>query len=162
MLNRTLVAAAGLGLTLASIAIPGPADAAAGGNRIPLDLSGTFVVDNVCAFPITIDAHAVGAQTVVDTGHGSIVRMHLTETDTWSANGHSASGTYTFETQITNDANGNPVSSFQTGVIVRIMLPTGEVFQVSGRSNSLNQPFTATADHGVTKGTDALCAFLGP
>lgn len=150
----------GLGLTLGPIALSSAAQAASGGNRVPLDLTGTFIVDNVCAFPITVDGHAVGAQTVVDTGHGSIVRIHLVETDVWMANGHSATGTYTFETQVTLDGDGNTVSVFQTGMIVRIPLPNGEVFQVSGRSVA-DQAFTATADHGVTKNTDALCAFLG-
>ena len=162
MLMRTCVAAAaGLGLTLAPIV---SAHAAPGGNRTAVDNAGTFVVHDLCAFPVTIDAHVVGAQTVVQTGDGgSIIRVHLNETDIYSANGHSVTGTYTFEIQSVTDAADNLVSGFQTGVIVRVPLPDGTTFQVSGRADALNAQtdYISAPTHGVTRNLDALCAYLG-
>src|SRR5262245_63469688 len=71
----------GLGLALTSLA---PADAVMGGNRTPLDLSGVFVVNDLCPFPVTIDAHAVGAETNVAMADGAILRRTLNEADTFS------------------------------------------------------------------------------
>jgi hypothetical protein len=104
----------------------------------------------------------VGGQTEVQTGTGSIVRVHLTETDVYSANGNSVQGSYTFEIQVTNDGAGNTIKGFQTGVIVRVPLPDGEVFQVSGRADALNAQtdYISAPTHGVTRNLDALCAFL--
>jgi len=153
---------AGLGLALFPIS---SANATAGGNRTPVDNVGTFVVHDLCAFPVTIDAHVVGAQTVVQTGRGgSIIRVHLDETDVYSANGHSVTGSYTFEIQSTTDASDNLVSGFQTGVIVRVPLPDGTIFQVSGRADALNAQtdYISAPTHGVTRNLDALCAYLGP
>ena len=155
-----LVALAGLGLTLVPLTSAG---AATGGNRTPVDDVGIFVVHDLCAFPVTITAHVVGAQTQVETGQGSIVRVHLNETDVYTANGNTVGGTYTFEIQVTMDQDGNTVGGFQTGVIVRIPLPNGVVFQVSGRADSLNAigDYISAPTHGVTKNLDALCAYLG-
>jgi hypothetical protein len=155
-----LLALAGLGLTLVPIS---SADAAKGGNRTPVDQEGTFVVHDLCAFPVAISAHVVGSQTVVDTGHGSIIRVHLDETDVYSANGNTVEGSYTFEIQITLDSDGNVVKGFQTGVIVRVPLPTGETFSVTGRADTLNAQtdYISAPTHGVTRNLDALCAYLG-
>lgn len=158
---RTLLAAlAGLGLTLVPLTSAG---AATGGNRTPIDQEGTFVVHDLCAFPVAISAHVVGSQTAVHTGNGSIIRVHLNETDIYSANGNSVEGSYTFEIQVTLDKEGNVVKGFQTGVIVRVPLPNGETFQVSGRADTLNAQtdYISAPTHGVTRNLDALCAYLG-
>ena len=155
-----LVALAGLGLML----LPHTAaEAAPGGNRTPVDQEGTFVVNDLCAFPVTISAHVVGSQTIVETGNGSIYRSHLVETDVFSANGNSVEGSYPFEIQATFDQEGNIVKAFQTGVIVRIPLPNGETFQVSGRADNLNAltDYISAPTHGVARNLDALCAYLG-
>jgi hypothetical protein len=163
MLMRTCVAAAaGLGLTVAPIV---SAHAASGGNRAPVEASGTFDVHDLCPFPVHIEAHVVGASTTApQPGGGSIVRTHLVEDDVYSANGHSVGGTYTFNIQVTLDADGNVIAGYQTGTIVRVPLPTGEVFQVEGRLNSLTAQtdYFFAPDHGVSKNRDALCAYLGP
>lgn len=155
-----LVALAGLGLMLVPLTA---ADAAPGGNRTPVDQEGTFVVNDLCAFPVTISAHVVGGLTEVETAEGSILRLHLDETDVYSANGNSVEGSYTFQIQITTDQAGNVVKGFQTGVIVRVPLPSGETFQVSGRADALNAQtdYISAPTHGVTRNLDALCAYLG-
>ena len=163
MLMRTCVAAAaGLGLTLAPIV---SAHAAPDGNRAPVEASGTFDVHDLCPFPVHIEAHVVGASTTApQPGGGSIVRTHLVEDDVYSANGHSVGGTYTFNIQVTLDADGNVTAGYQTGTIVRVPLPDGTVFQVEGRVDSLNAQtdYIFAPTHGVTKNRDALCAYLGP
>ena len=77
MLRTTATAMVlGLGLTLAPI---GSADAAPGGNRAPVEASGTFDVHDLCPFPVHIEAHVVGASTTApQPDGGSIVRT------TWS------------------------------------------------------------------------------
>lgn len=157
--NTILAALAGLSLMLGPIT---SADAATGGNRTPVDAEGVFVVNDLCAFPVTISAHVVGSQTTVETGNGSIYRSHLVETDVFSANGNSVEGSYPFETQATIDQEGNIVKAFQTGVIVRVPLPNGETFQVSGRADNLNAltDYISAPTHGVTRNLDELCAYL--
>ena len=156
-----LTAMAGLGLALA--AIPA-ANADAGGNRASYSADGMFTVMDLCPFPVTVTAHVDGAITTNDTGHGSIQRIHTVETDTYQAasGGPALTGTYTFEIQTNYDADGNPVSGFQTGVIVRVPLPDGSNFQVSGRADALNATtdYIAAPTHGVTKNLDGLCAAL--
>ena len=149
---------AGLGLALT----PAGAQAAPGGNKTPVDFSGTFVVRDLCDFPITIDAHATGFQVAVETGKGSIVRLHLNETDVFRANGVSLEGSYTFGTKLTFDEEGNTLKAVQTGVIVRVALPNGETFKVAGRADALAQEgdFVAAPTNGVTRNLDGLCAAL--
>jgi len=162
MLRTTATAMVlGLGLTLTPI---GAALAAAGGNRVPVEASGVFDVHDLCPFPVHIEAHVVGASTTApQPGGGSIVRTHLVEDDVYSADGHSVGGTYTFNIQVTLDADGNVIAGYQSGTIVRVPLPTGEVFQVEGRLNSLTAQtdYFFAPDHGVSKNRDALCAYLG-
>ena len=149
---------AGLGLALT----PAGAQAAPGGNRTEVEFSGTFVVDNLCDFPITIDAQATGFLVEVETGKGSILRGHLNETDVFSANGVSLEGDYTFGVKYTFDKDGDFVKAVQTGVIVRVALPNGETFKVAGRADALAQDFgfIAAPTNGVTRNLDGLCAAL--
>lgn len=159
--SRTLlVALVGIALTLVANA---SADAARGGNRTPVDQQGEFVVHDLCSFAVSVSAHVVGSQTAVNTGKGSIVRIHLNETDTYSAHGNSIDGSYTFQIQLTLDKAGRVIKGFQTGVIVRVPLPNGENFQVSGRADTLNAQtdYISAPTHGVTRNLDALCAYLG-
>ena len=159
--SRTItLALAGLGLALLPIT---SASAAAGGNRTPIDAQGDFQLHDLCPFQVDLHAHVVGDETAVDTGTGSIVRDHLNETDVYSAHGKSLEGHYTFEIQVTKDAAGNVIKGFQTGVIVRVPLPNGDMFQVTGRADSLNAQtdFISAPTHGVTRNLDEFCAALG-
>ena len=157
---RTLLAALTVvGITLVSAT---SADAARGGNRSSVDQTGTFVVNDLCGFAVHISAHVVGYQTVVETGHGSIIRVHLHETDIFSANGKTLEGAYIFQIQVTTDDQGNIAEGFQTGVIVRVPLPNGDTFQVTGRADTLNAQtdYISAPTHGVTRNLDEFCAFL--
>lgn len=159
MMKTVLVALTATGLALAATT---SAEAARGGHRTTIDAMGTFVVNDLCGFPVTIDAHVVGHQTVTATGQGSIVLTHLHETDVYSANGNTVEGAYTFQVQVAIDDEGNVVKGFQTGVIVRVPLPNGETFQVTGRADTLNAltDYISAPTHGVTRNLDDLCAYL--
>jgi hypothetical protein len=159
MMRTVVVALIGTGMALVATA---SAEAARGGNRTTVDAMGTFVVHDLCGFPVTIDAHVVGHQTVAATGQGTIVRTHLHETDVYSANGNTVEGAYTFQIQVSIDDQGNVVKGFQTGVIVRVPLPNGETFQVTGRADTLNAltDYISAPTHGVTRNLDDLCAYL--
>jgi hypothetical protein len=150
-----------IGLALTPIT---SADAASSSNRTSFDNLGVLVVNDLCAFPVEVTSHAYGDQTIVDTATTTIWRAHVHEVDTFKANGNTVTGgPYTWNLQVTLDADGNPVQASQTGTIVRIGLPNGEYFFVAGRADVL----TAAVDYifeptsGVSKNRDALCAYLG-
>jgi hypothetical protein len=149
----------GFALALSPVA---SANALAGGNRQPVDATGSFVVNSLCPFPVTVDAHVVGFQVTVETGTGSIIRTHLNETDVYSAHGVSLTGRYSFNIQVTTDAEGNIIKGSQTGTLVLVPLPDGTRFQVSGRVNVLNAQtdYISHPDHGVTRNLDGLCEAL--
>ncbi len=153
-----LTSMAGLGLALTPVG----AQAAPGGNKQPVDLSGTFVSQDLCEFPVTIDAHTTGFLVEVETGKGTIVRAHLNETDVFSANGVSLEGSGTFGIKLNFDEDGNFVKVVQTGVIVRVPLPNGETFKVAGRVDVIEQDtdFIAAPTNGVTRNLDGFCAAL--
>jgi hypothetical protein len=142
--------------------VPAAAEADRGGNRSPVDFHGTYVVNDLCGFPVTIEAHVTGSVVTVDTHNGSILRAHLNSQEIYSANGNSLSGSYTYQVQNTFDADGNIVKNTQTGTIVRATLPNGETFMVAGLADSLAQStdFTVVPLHGVTRNLDAFCAAL--
>lgn len=153
-----LTGMAGLGLALTPVG----AQAEPGGNRTEVEFRDTFVVRDLCDFPITIDAHATGFRVEVETGKGLKVLLHLNETDVFRANGVSLEGSYTFGTKLAFDKDGNIVKAVQTGVIVRVALPNGETFKVAGRADALQQDtdFIAAPTNGVTRNLDGLCAAL--
>jgi hypothetical protein len=141
---------------------PAGAQAAPGGNKQPVEFSDTFVVQDLCEFPVTIDAHATGFRVEVDTGKGTNVRLHLNETDVYSANGVSLEGNYTFGIKLNFDQDGNIVRAVQTGIIVRVPLPKGDTLMVAGRADAIEQDtdFIIAPTNGVTRNLDGFCAAL--
>src|SRR5262245_49490853 len=99
-------AAMGLGLIGLAFTTIAPASAVTGGNRTPLDNTGTQTVFDLCPFPVDVTAHTVGTVHVQTIGSGgSILRAHLNEVDTFEANGNTITGgPYTWELQVTFDA----------------------------------------------------------
>jgi hypothetical protein len=154
-----LAGLAGIGLSLA----PAAAQAAPGGNRQPaVEFAGSFVVQDLCEFPVTIDAHVTGFEVTVETANGTIVRGRYNETDVFSANGVSLVGDYTFGAKYNFDEDGDIVKAVQTGIIVRVPLPDGDTFKVAGRADALAQQtdFIAAPTNGVTRNLDGFCAVL--
>jgi hypothetical protein len=154
-----LAGVAGIGLALT----PATAQAAGGGgNKQPVEFAGTFVVQDLCEFPVTIDAHVTGFEVTVETGNGTIVRGRYNETDVFSANGVSLEGGYTFGAKYNFDEDGDIVKAVQTGIIVRVPLPNGDTFMVAGRADALAQQtdFIAAPTNGVTRNLDGFCAAL--
>jgi hypothetical protein len=161
-LRRTPVVALAAIATLGLVGLAGPAQAQ-NASRTPIDASGSFVVTSLCPFPVAVDAHVDGYQ--VTTGlpsGGSLIRTHLNETDVYSANGVSLVGNYTFNIQVTTDADGNNIQGSQTGTLVRVPLPNGTTFLVVGRVNVLNAQtdYISHPDSGTTRNLVGLCAAL--
>lgn len=156
----TVVVLAGL----ASAIVPTAGAYAEDDTRVHTEADGTFVVNDLCDFPVTVTAHADYDTTTVDTGQGSISRIHAVETDIYSANGNTLQGSYTFQIQSTYDEEGNVIQGYQTGVIVRIPLPNGDTFAVTGRADALNAQtdYISSPTHGVTRNLDEFCAYLAP
>jgi hypothetical protein len=98
----------------------------------------------------------------VNTGKGTNVRLHLNETDVYSANGASLEGNYTFGIELNFDQDGNIVRAVQTGIIVRVPLPNGDTFIVAGRADAIEQDtdFIIAPTNGVTRNLDGFCAAL--
>ena len=60
------------------------------------------------------------------------------------------------------DDAGNLVHVYSTGVVVRMRLPDGTLFNAAGRVDSLNStgPFTITPDVGHSGNVAAFCQAL--
>lgn len=157
-LKTTLVVLA----ALVSAIVPTAGAYAEDGNRSHTEVGGTFVVQDLCDFPVTVVARADFYETLVDTADGTISRIHALETDVFSANGNSLEGSYVFQIQSTFDEEGNLLQYSQTGVIVRIPLPNGDTFSVTGRADVLNlqTDFISAPTYGVTRNLDGFCAYL--
>lgn len=162
-MHRSLKATVVVLAALVSAFVATPGANAEDSNRSHTEVGGTFVVQDLCDFPVTVVASADFYETSVDTGHGTTSRTHALETDTYSANGNTLEGSYIFQIQSTYDEEGNLLQYSQTGVIVRIPLPNGDTFSVTGRADVLNlqTDYISAATHGVTRNLDEFCAYLG-
>lgn len=130
-------------------------------------LSGTAVLTDVCAFPVTVDFTADVTETdFVDTsGNLTRVDLHLVEQDTFSANGKTLVGLpYTVNEELLFDSSGNITHVYAEGVIERILLPNGSLFLTAGRTDFINHPegFVLVPDVGTPGDVAGFCAALSP
>jgi hypothetical protein len=131
------------------------------------DPPNTFVLTDVCAFPVTVTAQGSGTIRFHIDGQGDLTALeaHVVEQDTFSANGNTLVGEpYRFLDRLTFDAQGNLVKEQVTGVAERIRLPNGSLFISAGllRPDVTNPApgFSLAPDRGRTGDLSALCAAL--
>ena len=127
--------------------------------------TGSAVLTDICAFPVTVDFTADVTETdFVDT-NGNVTRvvLHLVEQDTFTANGNTLVGLpYTANLEILFDSSGNVTHIYGEGVAERIQLPNGSLFLTAGRSDFIGHPegFVLVPDVGTPGDVTGFCAAL--
>jgi hypothetical protein len=132
--------------------------------RETFEHSATVTVSDLCAFPVTIDISVAGFALTSIGKSGSSQILHITETDTFSANGNTLVGDpISYQVHIRFDENGEPTKYLGTGVFARVPLPNGETFFAAGQIDALaagQGDFLVIPDPGRSKNLDAFCAAL--
>ena len=127
---------------------------------IPATLSG------VCSFDVAVSTRASGTEIDYVDASGALTRIyvHQVEQDTFSANGKSITGLpYTFAAEILFDAAGNVTHVYASGVVERLVLPSGTLFLSAGRLDFVLHPgvtFLLSPDVGQSGDIAAFCAAL--
>ena len=130
--------------------------------------SETDVLTGACSFPITVDATITETDRFFSDQSGMLTRANanFTEQDTFSANGKSLVGDpYTGTIQAYFDSSGNITQEYIDGVIERVPLPDGTVFQAAGRVDLAAHDFPSfviTPDSGSARNLAGFCAALAP
>jgi len=125
-----------------------------------------ITVEDICSFPVTVISTLNGTETDFFDSSGAVtmVLIHSTEQDTFTANGKSLTGfPYTFEIQILFDESGNVTHVFASGVVEMLTLPDGTLFISAGRVDFAAHPgsiFVISPDVGVSGDVDAFCGFF--
>jgi hypothetical protein len=128
----------------------------------------TTTLTGACAFPITVDATMTETDRFFSDRNGVLTGANadVTEQDSFSANGKSLTGDpYSFSLHAVFDSSGNITQLYADGVVERVTLPDGSVFQAAGRVNFGAQgfpDFSVTPDAGSSRNLDGFCAALAP
>jgi hypothetical protein len=128
----------------------------------------TSVLTGACSFPITVDSTMTETDLFFSDDTGTLTRAlaHVDEQDTFSANGKSLTGDpYTVNLKAFFDSSGMITQEFANGIIERVPLPDGSVFQSAGRVDfgAHGFPsFVVTSDWGSAQNLDGFCAALSP
>ena len=126
----------------------------------------TTVLTGVCSFPVAVDATMTETDRFFSDHDGVLTRAsaNVTEQDAFSANGESLTGLpYTFNLEAQFDSSGNITQLHAEGVIERVPLPDGTVFQSDGRVDFVAQgfpDFSVTPTVGNAVNLDGFCAAL--
>jgi hypothetical protein len=159
-LTTVLVAAAGL-------AVFAPVAAADQPVFVQKTSSATALLTNACSFPITVDSTMTESDRFFFDQSGVLTKASATSTeqDSFSANGKSLTGVpYTYTIHAYFDSSGNISAIYADGVVERVPLPDGSVFQSAGQVNFLAQDssFSVTPDAGGARNLAGFCAALSP
>jgi hypothetical protein len=148
------------------IAVFAPAAAAAPPVKSEFTFSAAGSLEDVCAFPLTVDATGSGTEIDSFDNSGALTRVsvHVTEQTTFSANGTSLTTIpFTYNITVRFDDSGNLSEAFTTGIIAKVPLPDGGLFISAGRVDLAARgfpQFVLTPDHGGTVNLDKFCAAL--
>jgi hypothetical protein len=130
--------------------------------------SATIVLTGACSFPITVDFTVSETDRFFFDTSGTLIResAQANEQDTFTANAKSLTGLpYTVNLVAHFDSSGNITQLYADGVIERVPLPDGSVFQSAGRVNFAADgfpDFTITSDWGSARNLTGFCAALSP
>jgi flagellar hook assembly protein FlgD len=126
----------------------------------------TSVLTGACPFSITVDSTMTETDRFYSDQNGVLIRAnaHVDEQDSFSANGKSLTGDpYTVNLHAFFDSSGNITEEYADGIIERVTLPDGSVFQSAGRVDFGADGFPAfavTSDYGSARNLDGFCAAL--
>jgi len=158
--HRLAGSACAVMLAATALVTAAPAHAA---DKVPFNVTGSVVVTDLCAFPVTVSGPLTG--WLITSADGTQVQGHAVEQDTFTAHGKTlTSDPYTFNYHARFDADGNVVSEYFTGQVIVVRLPDGQTFRAAGRTNWANveQDFNTVPDTGSSKGREAFCEALAP
>lgn len=124
-------------------------------------------ITGICPFPLEIRSAIRGHSLDFFDRDGRLLRatVHVTEQDTFSANGRTLVGEpFTFNVFFTFDESGEATAVLARGVAEKIRLPNGKLFLSAGVIDFLAQgvDFSFEVDQGTTGDVDAFCAALSP
>ena len=128
----------------------------------------TSVLTGACPFSITVDSTMTETDRFFSDRNSVLIRAsaNVDEQDSFSANGKTLAGDpYTVNLQAFFDSSGNITEEFANGVIERVALPDGSVFQSTGRVDfgAHGFPsFVVVSDWGSATNLDGFCAALSP
>jgi hypothetical protein len=120
----------------------------------------------VCSIPVHVESSFDATYTVFFDADGGVTRghMHMTEQDTFSANGKTLVGLpYTFNGTANLDSDGNITQLFWNGVIAKVPLPDGKLFISAGRIDVTAHGYPGyilLVDKGKSGNVAAFCAAL--
>ena len=123
-------------------------------------------VPGLCPFPVDVVQHLTGFNAVFFDADGNVtqVHLHVTEQDVFSAHGRSLTSLpYTFNLRLVFDPEtGELEKFFLSGVILRVPLPSGEIFHSAGRVDFVARgpSFAITPDVGRSGDVGAFCGAL--
>jgi hypothetical protein len=147
-------------------AIP-PSSAAAGKpEKFSFDFTTSATVTTFCPFPVDITSSVQGHEVDFFDESGALVSAitHITEQDTFSANGKTLVGD-PFRFNILWSFEGDDaVGIVALGVAEKVRLPDAKLFLSAGVLDFLAQgvDFSLRTDPGRTGDIDAFCAALSP
>jgi hypothetical protein len=133
--------------------------------RVPIDQTDTFVVRDICNFPVTITATLVGTETTFYDQSGAVTRVqvHVVEQDVFTANRETLTGLpYTFNIRVLFE-DGEVTHVYASGIVARVPLPDGTVFLSAGRLDFAAHPgaeYRIVPDVGRSGDVAAFCAAL--
>jgi hypothetical protein len=153
---------------IAAAALFASAGGAYGARPFTFPITGptTGVLTDVCPFPVTVVSQASGTGRLFVDGAGNptMFQAHVTETDTFTANGNTIVGLPYHLTDIVRiNADGTVAREQVTGVAERLRLPDGRMFISAGRyipPPNTQGGFTLAPTNGHTGNVGALCAAL--
>jgi hypothetical protein len=128
--------------------------------------SAASVLTGACSFPITVDSSMTETDRFFVDESGALTRAsaNVVEQDTFSANGTSLAGLpYSFNLFAYFDSSGAITRLYADGVIERVPLPDGAVFQSAGQVNFGAQGFPSFAvipNAGTAQNLAEFCAAL--
>ena len=129
------------------------------------DFTVSQTVTGICPFPVDITSTVRGHAVDFYDRDGVLIRInaHITEQDTFTANGKSVTGDpFTFSIYFYFDENGQETAVLARGVAEKIRLPNAKLFLSAGVIDFLaqNVGFSFVTDRGRTGDVDAFCAAL--
>jgi hypothetical protein len=134
-------------------------------DRITIDNTSSYTTTDICDFTIHVRTHAEGTATLFYDQNGDLIRIiaHVTETDTFSANGETLTSQPYHYTNVDAFENGDYAGTTVTGILVKVPLPDGGTFMSAGRlhvSPDFMGTFVYLVESGVVKNHDAFCSVL--
>jgi hypothetical protein len=134
-------------------------------DRITFEDTGRYTTTDICDFPIHVRSHNEGTATLFYDQNGDLTKVivHVTETDTFSANGESLTSQPYHYTNVDAFENGDYLGTTVTGIAVKVPLPDGGTFMSAGRLHiepDFMGNFVYLVDSGVVKNHDAFCSVL--